>query len=609
MRRQHLLLVILLGYPIFFSAETAAANEGSVDSEGGAVGGAIIKVWNNPEFAQTEAGGSFSAPISLAGKVTDTTILHNPLAGVAVFIPYYGQELTGTTNAAGEFTTNKISFGGTVVNDANEPIANAWVSLSTIAGEKAKPLTDTSDANGAFGNGGLVGIHAPSTLHQRNRRGALLRGNRLMVALSANQTITISLFTITGRRFFSHSIDNLSDRARSIELPELSAGFYLLKVTTGTYAATFKQVFFSQQRLMVYKSEVRGSRSAATAKKRSAGAIVPDTLVALADGYLTGSLAVSDDNTSGLKITLTPSNQWKPAGPLELEHQGSMVKIKANGHNFSMGQPVMLSENIDQVLWELEVPVHTVSFTYDFWMDTTEVTQKQYADVMTAGYTNYGNSNWSGTYGSGDSIPAYSLSYGDAMLYCNARSKADGLDTVYSYTGTAGDPGELIELKGLVSDFSKNGYRLATEAEWEYACRGGTVTDFYWNKNYRPYPETVADTAEINDHVLWGPKNGVSSSDPDYAVRSGAASKKPNNYGLYDMSGSLSEWTQAGEGWFTGEAVIDPKPTTSPQDTIFMYRGGNWGNNAAYLRPACRSWAFANYPYWHIGFRTVREVR
>ncbi|MBN1308157.1 MAG: SUMF1/EgtB/PvdO family nonheme iron enzyme [Chitinispirillaceae bacterium] len=601
MKKKLYLFVLLLGYPAFFSGEAAAA-EDEPDLSGEAVAEAVITVASNPEYARTDASGAFTAEVSLTGNVTDKDKL--PLEGITVSIPYYGHELTAATDFNGEFTTNTVSFAGTVVNDADEPIADAWVSMQT----KAKPLlTDTSDENGAFVGGGLlVGIRAPYSFRQLNREGAVLRGNRLTIAMSATQTIGISLFTVTGRRLFSVSIDNLSDRARSIDLPELPAGFYLLKVFTGTRAITFKQIFLSNQALLIQKSPVSPNQIAATAKK--AVSATADTLVAFADGYLTGFLAVSTDAMSELKVTLEASKQWKPAGADELEHEGRMVKIKAEGCNFSMGQPVMLTEEIDQIRWEVEVPSHTVSFTYDFWMDTTEVTQKQYADVMKACYSNYEKSGWTATYGLGDDIASTHMTYGDAILYCNALSKAEDLDTIYSYTEMVGDPGELVELKGLSSDYLLNGYRLPTEAEWEYACRGGTVTDFYWNKNYRPYPATEADTAEISANCIWGIVNATSAESPDYAVKSGVAKKQPNAYGLYDMAGSLTEWTHAGEGLYTGEAQIDPKPSTDLGDELFLVRGGHWGNKARDLRSANRLFAQVNYPYFFYGFRVVREV-
>ena len=79
----------------------------------------------------------------------------------------------------------------------------------------------------------------------------------------------------------------------------------------------------------------------------------------------------------------------------------------------------------------------------------------------------------------------------------------------------------------LVIDYTKNGYRLPTEAEWEYACRAGSTADYYWGQSYPPH--TAADTAKISAHAWWY-YNSPNGTQP-------VATKPPNAFGLYDMSG------------------------------------------------------------------------
>lgn len=274
-----------------------------------------------------------------------------------------------------------------------------------------------------------------------------------------------------------------------------------------------------------------------------------------------------------------------------------MVRIQSGGRGFQMGSAAGFAD---------EAPVHTVNFTRDFWMDSTEVTQGDYDSLMRASYPAYTTPGWFIQYGHGDRFPAYHVYWADAVLYCNARSRRDGLDSVYTYTRIVGTPGNLSELEGVVIDYSRNGYRLPTEAEWEYACRGGRTTDFYWNVNYDPYPATAADSAEVHAHAVWYANSWVFGADVDEFGTHPVAQKAPNAYRLYDMAGNVYEWCADWYGEYPSGAITDP---IGPADGEWrILRGGSWGSNAIHLRSPNRTFSAPDYVYYFIGFRVVRPV-
>lgn len=305
--------------------------------------------------------------------------------------------------------------------------------------------------------------------------------------------------------------------------------------------------------------------------------------------------------SSVFSFTFKSEGPWIPTGPLE--HKRGMVKIMAKNYEFEMGQP-----NPD--IWgkgtsEKEQPVHTVNFTYDFWMDTTEVTQADYDKLMKKTYTDYFKPVWPDDFGYGDKFPTYSVLWYDVALYCNARSKKDDYDTVYAYKSIVGSPGYLCSLAVLKINLSNDGYRLPTEAEWEYACRGGTTTNFYWGKNYDPYPSTAKDSTEIGKYSVWRVNSWDFFSGPEFGNHH-VATKKPNNYGLYDMIGNGYEWCNDWDSQYKSGSVTDP--TGSDSGTVHILRGGSWGNDASYLRSANRYDSYPEYEYYFVGFRVVRPV-
>ena len=227
-----------------------------------------------------------------------------------------------------------------------------------------------------------------------------------------------------------------------------------------------------------------------------------------------------------------------------------------------------------------------VRFTYNFLMDTTEITQNEYESVMGV----------NPSYLKRPYYPVEMVSWNRAVLYCNAKSKLDGFDTVYTYTSI-----DIVNSNGqdtlanLLFDISKKGYRLPTEAEWEYAC--GVVAD----SNSRVGAFWGNDTAI---KYMWRP------CDSTHAV----GLKLPNIYKLYDMIGNVSEFTNnAWEQSYTsvnyGVDPIGPLPNVITGYQGKAVRGSNFKGQPYLIDgPIFRALIVSPASYQAVGFRTVRTV-
>ena len=217
-----------------------------------------------------------------------------------------------------------------------------------------------------------------------------------------------------------------------------------------------------------------------------------------------------------------------------------------------------------------------VTLSKPFEIMTTEVTQLMWFDVMKRNPSKFKTPDYCSNYlqidGKGlcPDNPVEEVSLDDVRAYIKGRNEAEGL------TGCRGTPQD-----------PKGCYRLPTEAEWEYAARGGTITVYSFGDNH----------SNLEDYA-WYMENSDHKTNP-------VKTRMANPYGLYDMHGNVWEWVQ--DAW-AKELPGGRDPLVVSESNYRVVRGGGWNSDAQGLRSAIRNYDDSSEGYDHVGFRLVRNL-
>ena len=250
--------------------------------------------------------------------------------------------------------------------------------------------------------------------------------------------------------------------------------------------------------------------------------------------------------------------------PDTTEDQPESQKSHQTGTN-AIGKSLKLIEP-DTFMMGVGEDQHQVTLTDAFYLGVYPVTQKEYEEVI--------GDNPSAFKGE-ERRPVENVTWFEAIEFCNRLSEQEGLSPYYEVEG------EKVAILG------GDGYRLPTEAEWEYACRAGSQKAYCFGD----------DEDQLKEYAWYGGRPGGQTHPVGH--------KKANDWGLYDMHGNVYEWCWDGLGKYPTSP--QENATGSPDGSDRVIRGGCWFGRPESLRSADRRWLLPDDRYYDIGFRVARS--
>ena len=306
-----------------------------------------------------------------------------------------------------------------------------------------------------------------------------------------------------------------------------------------------------------------------------------------------GILLIFSTVTAHQQVVVIPLGGKKSTSPTENTFTNSvgMTFNLIPAGSFTMGSP----DSEPGGPYPDEQPQHQGTITKSFYIQTTEVAQKQWQDII---------GNNPAVSNTGDEYPLEYVNWFEAAYFANALSSAEGRSACYTLTGCSPIPGNDMECTDVAINSGCTGYRLPTEAEWEYASRATTTTAWPYAESY----DVSVDPGQVTgsgfnsnlDAMGWYAFNMTTQ----YASGTKpVARKQANKWGLYDMQGNVMEWCQ---DWFAvlpdGDA-IDPMGPGNGSNRVL--RGGCWLYPAICAGFACRDKHPPLYANMEVGFRVV----
>ena len=263
---------------------------------------------------------------------------------------------------------------------------------------------------------------------------------------------------------------------------------------------------------------------------------------------------------------------------------------------FTMGSPITEPGR------EINEIQHQVTLTKSFYIQITEVTNKHWNTLIVSNFLGVNPS----TSHTGDAYPVENVNWFEAASFANWLSYDEGLIPCYNGNGTcSGTLGSDFTCTMVTINATCTGYRLPTEAEWEYAARAGTTTAYANPVSFDGSDTETGDGFNANLAAMgWYDWNNTNSGYADGSKP--VAQKQANRWGLYDMHGSVYEWCQDWYSTYSSDPVTDP--TGPPSGSKRVNRGDYYYNSASYTRSAFRNRGLPGEGGYWLGFRLVRSL-